>query len=211
MSSTQARRILRIDVFEQQNQRAAALLTLTPPALVAAIVQEFREIEYLSDNPANYRLRKLNEQTPLPDDLTVAQLAQEERLTLVETELPVPNGAQRPSRALYLREVQSGKVYKLHWSPAIIGRMDSNRARNDRLAVNLETYPNGLGVSRRHACVVEEGGHYFVSSLSPRNPTYHLDAAGQRTLLTEAKYPLQPGDSLFLEGSELTLKFLVRD
>lgn len=211
MSSTPSRRTLRIDVFEHQNQRALALFSLTPTALVSAIVQEFRDIEYLSDNPADYQLCKGNAQAPLADETTVAQLAQDERLTLVETAQPVPNGAQRPPRPIYLREQQSGKVYKLHWCPAILGRPDSTQPHNDWLAVNLESYPSGLRVSRRHACIVEKADQYFVYSLSPRNPTYHQTAAGHRTLLTEAHHPLQHGDTLFLEGSELTLKFLIRD
>lgn len=211
MSSPPSRRTLRIDVFEQPNQRASALLSLTPTDLVRAIVQEFREIEYLSDNPADYRLCKANGQMPLADETTVAQLAPDERLTLVEMVQPVPNGAQRPTRAIYLREQQSGAVYKLHWSPAIIGRPDSTQSHNDWLAVNMESYPSGLRVSRRHLCIVEQADQYFVYSLSPRNSAYHQTAAGHRTLLTEAHHPLQHGDTLFLEGSELTLKFLIRD
>lgn len=211
MSSTPSRRTLRIDVFEHPNQRASALLSLTPTDLVRAIVQEFREIEYLSDNPADYRLCKANEQAPLAAESTVAQLAQDERLTLVETAQPVPNGAHRPTRPLYLREQQSGKVYKLHWCPAIIGRPDRTQSHNDWLAVNLESYPSGLRVSRRHIGIVEEADQYFVYSLSPRNAAYHQTTAGHRTLLTEAHHPLQHGDTLFLEGSELMLKFLIRD
>jgi len=202
---------LRIDVFEQQNQRASVLPTLTSAALVDAIVQEFREIEYLSDNPADYRLHKANEPTPLGEEVTVAQLAQEERLTLVEAEVPIPAGAQRPTHPIYLREQQSGKVYKLHWCPAIIGRPDAGQAHNERLAVNLEGYKSGLRVSRRHASIVEEQGQYFVYSLSPRNPTYHQSAADQRELITEHKHPLRHGDTLFFEGSDITLKFLIRD
>ncbi len=210
MTSTPTRRTLRIDIFEQQNQRALVLPTLTPTALVDAILQEFREIEYLSDNPADYRLQRINEPTPLAETITVAQLAQEERLTLVEADLPLPTDAQRPTHPIYLREQQSGKVYKLHWCPAVIGRPDPGQAQNGQLAVNLEGYKGGLRVSRRHASIVEEQGEYFVYSLSPRNPTYHQGSSEQRKLITEHKHPLRHGDTLFLEGSDITLKFLIR-
>ena len=220
MSSAESRRKLRIDIFEKKDQEALALITLTPPALIAAILQEFQELEYLSNQAATYQLQKASDGQALSDDLTLTQLAENERLVLVERSLPAPSGARPPSQALYLREErsnpgeeQSQQLYPLHWLPAIIGRPDSNRPDNALLAVNLEKAANGLGlrVSRRHARIEEENGRYFVVSLAPNNPIYHLTADDQRTLLTEAKHPLHPGDRLYLEGSELTLKFLVRE
>ena len=220
MSSAESRRKLRIDIFEKKDQEALALITLTPPALIAAILQEFQELEYLSNQSATYQLQKASDGQALSDDLTLTQLAENERLVLVERSLPAPSGARPPSQALYLREErsnpgeeQSQQLYPLHWLPAIIGRPDSNRPDNALLAVNLEKAANGLGlrVSRRHARIEEENGRYFVVSLAPNNPIYHLTADDQRTLLTETKHPLHPGDRLYLEGSELTLKFLVRE
>ena len=220
MSSAESRRKLRIDIFEKKDQEALALVTLTPPALIAAILQEFQELEYLSNQSATYQLQKASDGQALSDDLTLTQLAENERLVLVERSLPAPSGARPPSQALYLREErsnpgeeQSQQLYPLHWLPAIIGRPDSNRPDNALLAVNLEKAANGLGlrVSRRHARIEEENGRYFVVSLAPNNPIYHLTADDQRTLLTETKHPLHPGDRLYLEGSELTLKFLVRE
>lgn len=220
MSSSEARRKLRIDIFEHKEQAALALVKLTPPALIEAILQEFHDVPYLSNRVADYQLHKSGDGSPLPDDLALGQLAENERLVLVERTAPVPTGARSPSRALYLceersnpGEEQSKQLYPLPWVPAIIGRPDNNLKDNALLAVNLEKAANGLGlrVSRRHARIEEENGRYFVASLAPNNPTYHLTAADQRTRLTEAKHPLQDGDRLYLEGSELTLKFLVRE
>ncbi|MFZ4657929.1 MAG: FHA domain-containing protein [Caldilineaceae bacterium] len=220
MSSSEARRKLRIDIFEKKEQEALALVTLTPPALIDAILQEFHELEYLSNQVAAYQLQKASDGTPLPDDFALGQLAENERLVLVERPLPAPSGARPPSQAIYLREersnpgeAQSKQLYPLPWVPAIIGRPDNNKQDNALLAVNLEKAANGLGlrVSRRHARIDEENGRYFVSSLAPNNPIYHLTADDQRTLLTTAKHPLHSGDRLYLEGSELTLKFLVRE
>jgi len=219
VSSSEARRKVRIDIFEKKEQEALALLTLTPPALITAILQEFHELEYLSNQATAYQLQKASDGQVLPDDLTLAQLAENERLVLVERMKDAPSGARPPSQALYLREERSNpgeeqnqQLYPLHWLPAIIGRPDSNLKDNALLAVNLEKAANGLGlrVSRRHARIEEENGAYFVTSLAPNNPTYHLTADNQRTLLTETKRPLHPGDRLYLEGSELTLKFLVQ-
>lgn len=219
VSSSEARRKLRIDIFEKKDQEALALFTLTPPALIAAILQEFHELEYLSNQAATYQLQKMSDGKALPDDLPLGQLAENERLVLVERPVAAPAGARPPSQALYLREErsnpgeeQSRQLYPLHWVPAMIGRPDSNKQDNALLAVNLEKTANGLGlrVSRRHARIDEEDGRYFVTSLAPNNPIYHLTADEQRTLLTAAKHPLHPGDRLYLEGSEVTLKFLVR-
>ncbi|MBX3010471.1 MAG: FHA domain-containing protein [Caldilineaceae bacterium] len=212
MSANQSRRSLRIDIFDQHQQRALVLPTLTPPALVTAILQEFRALEYLSTDPAHYYLCKVGTQTPLPEQTFLGQLAQDEQLILTETELPLPPGTQRPTKALYLREGQQGAVYKLHWWPAILGRPDATQPHQAWVAVNLEKYPGGLRVSRRHLQIEEaQGGGYTVHSLSPRNPAYRCTAAGQQELITTQKLPLHHGDSLLLEGSELTLKFLIRE
>ena len=48
MSGGQTRLNVRIDVFEKADQRALPLRELTPPQLVEAILQEFRELEYPS-------------------------------------------------------------------------------------------------------------------------------------------------------------------
>ncbi len=55
---SQTRLDLRIDVFEKANQRALAMPNLTPPELIEAILLEFRELEYLSNKPADYLLIK---------------------------------------------------------------------------------------------------------------------------------------------------------
>ena len=52
MSAQATRLELFIDVFDQPKQRALALPTVTRNELVASILQEFREFDFLSDNPA---------------------------------------------------------------------------------------------------------------------------------------------------------------
>lgn len=211
MSASQTRLDLRIDVFEEKNQWAKPLASLTPPELIAATLQEFRELEYLSGNPDDYLLVKKDDLSSLDSEEPLQnQTPNETHLVLLEQERPLPSGAIRPSHPLYLRDQVSGKVFKLDWLPAIIGRPDPNQPHDDWLAVNLETYPTGLRVSRRHAQITEKDGRFLIQSLS-RNPTILKKADGSEHPIGEQPTPLGNGDTVFLERSNITLKFIERD
>ena len=211
MSTNQKRLDLRIDVFDKPAQWAKSLPNLKPPELVDAILQEFQELEYLSNTSADYYLVPAdNEEASLQEDVQLAQqVANESRLRLLEVERPLPEGTKRPSQAIYLRDVANGKVYKLHWLPAIIGRPDKNQPHDDRIAVDLESYKTGLRVSRRHAQITEQNGRFFIESLS-RNPTTVKNEEGSVEEVGDKKRPLQHGDFIQLERSNIVLKFIVR-
>lgn len=207
---SQTRLDLRIDVFEKANQRALAMPNLTPPELIEAILLEFRELEYLSNKPADYLLIKAKEKTPLEnEDPLQKQLVNGGQLTLFEKELPLPAGTHRFSQPVYLREQASGRVYKLHWQPALIGRPDQSQPHNDWIAVNLEAHPAGLRVSRRQAQITEEGGQYFIESLS-KNPTSIKTGEGKTVSVEASKHPLHHGDIIYFDRSNIALKFIVR-
>lgn len=211
MSGGQARLDVRIDVFEKADQRALPLRELTPPQLVEAILQEFRELEYLSNSPADYQLVRADDRAPLNDEDELGhQVGEGGRLVMVETEHELPTGTERPARNIYLREQILGKVYRLAWLPAIIGRPDKNQPNNDQVAVNLESYSTGLRVSRRHAQITEKDGQYFIQGMS-RNPSSIRDTVGNTIPVTSEKRPLENGDVIHLERSNITLKFIVRD
>jgi hypothetical protein len=211
MSGGQARLDVRIDVFDKSDQRALPLRELTPPQLVEAILQEFRELEYLSDAPGDYQLLRADDRAPLnEDDELGLQLGDGSRLVMVEKERELPAGTERPSRDIYLREQIMGKVYRLDWLPAIIGRPDKNQPNNDQVAVNLESYSTGLRVSRRHAQITEKEGEYFIQGMS-RNPTFIRDNVGNTIPVTSERRPLENGDIIHLERSNITLKFIMRD
>lgn len=210
MSETPNRLELLIDVFDQKTQRAQALPTLTPPELVEGILQEFREFEHLGDTAADYHLFKIEDKSPLKNEQQLQQqLSNGERLILVERRLPLPEGTTRFSRDTYLREQSTGKVYKLHWQPAVIGRPDKNQPYNDWIVANLEPYQTGLRVSRRQAMITEEEGQYYIKSMSP-NPNALKTADGETISIDTERHPLQPGDIIFLERSNISLKFIVR-
>ncbi|HEX8597826.1 MAG TPA: FHA domain-containing protein [Chloroflexia bacterium] len=210
MSSDRTRLEVRIDVLDLEDQRALAEPELAPGELIAAIVEEFRDLEYLSSTPGDYRLLKSSDGSLLVDDVPIGeQLAQKERLILTEKERPLPEGATLATRQVYLREKDWGRVFRLHWFPAIIGRPDVGSVDNERLAVDLADHPQGIRVSRRHAKITEEAGQYYIESLS-QNKTFIEDRDGTRTLLTATRLPLEHGASIYLDGSQVTLKFIVR-
>ncbi len=210
--STGQRLDLFVDIFEVKNEPAKALPNLTPPELVDAILQEFRELEYLSDNPNDYQLLlKDKEFSRLQNDKQLAQqpLGEGQLILVEKAPRKLPAGTQRPNYHIYLREQTAGKVYKLHWQPAIIGRPDKNQDQDDRIAVNLEAFETGLRVSRRHAKITEKDGKYYIESMS-RNPTSIKDIDGKLRPVTEKKELLKDGEVIHLERSNIALKFIVR-
>jgi len=209
MSGDDTRIELQIDLFDLAAQRAMALNTLTPPQLVAAMLEEFRELEFLGDAPGDYQLLKLADRSPLDDTAALGdQVRGGDRLILVERVAAAPTGTRRPSKPVYLREQGSGKVFRLDWQPAIIGRPDLGQSGNELVSVDLTAHPAGQRVSRRHAQIVERDGVFFVEPLSP-NPTLVRDGQGN-TLPPEKRQPLRHGDVVFLENSQIALKFIVR-
>lgn len=201
---------LYIDIFEAKNQLASVLPTLTPGELVKAILEEFRELEYLSNAPGAYRLIKADGTTlKQADSLEAQQLNSKSRLILVEQEVRPPEGTQLPGQPVFLRETQTGEVYKLNWQPAVIGRLDKNQP-NDKLAVNLESHSGGQYISRRHAQIIEENGRFYLESLSQRNPTFIIKNGAAPRPVTQ-KELLDHGDLIqLLDRNKITLKFIIR-
>ena len=211
MSGNEARLELLIDVFDRPAQRASAQASLLPAELVAAVLEEFREIEYLGADPTQYQLRKAATRAPLDEQAQIGkQLAAGDRLTLAERAEPTPPGARALSRPVYLRDQASGAVYALRWQPAIIGRADPTRADNPQLAVDLSAHSVGQRVSRRHAQIVEANGQLYVERLA-QNPTAVKSSKGATTRLERDRLPVQAGDTILLENSEITLKLIVRE
>jgi pSer/pThr/pTyr-binding forkhead associated (FHA) protein len=201
---------LNIDVFDKPMQKAMAMPDLTPTELVEAILQEFQELEYLSDSPGDYVLVHADSKDPLQDDVEIQrQVRHQGRLAILEKAPETPAGAQPASKGLYLRDIATGNVTKVPFTPAIIGRPDNNQPNNELVVVNLESYPTGLRVSRRHAQITEERGKFFIESLS-RNPTALRDEEGNMMPVMAKKRPINNGDTIVLERSNIVMKFIVR-
>ena len=203
---------LTIDVLDLPAQHAAVLWTISPQELIAATLQEFRELEQLGIDPGDYQLLDAASGAPLdekPLDGLFAKDAKDIHLKLVEKLPATPRGAQPAPDPIYLREQATGRVYRLGWLPAIVGRPDRNLPDNHLLAVNLEALPTGLRVSRRHVRLSEQSGQYYVQRMSG-NPTVLRRATGETiNLLDASRTPIDNGDVIVLERSQITLKFLL--
>lgn len=211
MSSSQARLDLLIDVFDLVAQPASVLPKIKPPQLIEAIVQEFREIQYLADDPEQYYLTRADDETPLDDgvELNRQPLAPGAHLVLHERILAAPAGAQPFSRRVYLREQKLGKVYRLNWQPAIIGRRAESPSQGDAqpVTVDLQPFPSGLRVSRRHLSIDELDGQVTVENLS-NNPAFVQRTGGVQLPIKTEKIPLQDDDIIMLERSQIAFKVL---
>ncbi len=203
---------LTIDIFEKTGQVAHVLKTLTIRQLIEEILREFDEYLFLDlHTPSRYTLYKKGESEPLDPKKTIAEYHLSPGTELVFQERPpiVRSDVSPIVGNVYLREKKSGRVFKLEWQPAIIGRPDNvsihNDLPNNLLAVNMQSFETGEHVSRRHAIILEEKGHYFIESKS-QNPTLlngNPDPISQRE-------ELHDGDEIHLIHSQITLRFMVR-
>lgn len=211
MSNKKSRVELMVDVLDRPGQRALALPVLTPEEFIAATLQEFRDVELLGTDPRAYVLvdaasgAELERTRPF-EELNAAGLL---HVQLRERAVPLPKGARAPSQPIYLEDPNTGAVHKLNWLPAIIGRPDATQPNNHLLAVDLQSSPSGLRVSRRHAMITEDGGRFAVQTLSG-NPVTLRRNDGSSEAVFGRPVPLQSGDVLYLNRSEIALTFLIR-
>lgn len=217
-----------VDVLDHPNQRALPLANLTAGEFIAAILQEFRDIEYVGIDPSDYRLLRSDNGEVNPDHELGAELAAPvaatavraadaagdsnpeaalPHLRLVECVRKTPPNAQPAAARLYLREEATGRVYRLAWLPAIIGRSDPAVLADALVAANLEPLPTGLRVSRRHIRIVEAGTHLYAECLS-NNPASVRRAGGVTIPLGRTRQEIVSGDVLYLDRAEIALKFI---
>lgn len=202
------RMALFIDVLSLPRQEARALARLKPADLVGAILSEFRELEQLGDQPGEYELRDA-EGRPLDPDLALGkQVRDKASLVLIECPIPLPPGTVAPSSPVYLREKISGKVFRIGWLPAIIGRADPDLPNNERVAVNLTALDAGQRVSRRHAQLVEVDGRLAIVALGA-NPISLLRDDGSTEPIGEMPHLLTNDSLIRLDRSGIVLKVLL--
>ena len=203
---------LNIKIFELGSQRAEALPSLKPPELIAEVLQEFQgELPFLGTRPESYALR-LTDGTRLDDQLPLSEqsLGNSPNLILDEREVNLPTGAAPLSKAAYLREPNSGQVYRLWWQPALIGRHHPGTSDDLLLAVNLDSLQEGRKASRRQALLTERKGQFYITNLSPKNPFIVMtekDGQPKKYSIEEGEYPLRDKDQLSLGGDSIRLVF----
>ncbi len=192
--------LLNIDVFDVAGNQAKVRKSLTINGLIEEILREFDDLD--RKTPAAYAMYLKGNLKPLERDKTVAQL---DLQTRDELEFRYARRSRRDptgvTRRAYLWEEKTRKIFELTWQPALIGRPDADPAHNELLAANLETFADGLRVSRRHAQITVDDGEFYIESLSDTNPTYVNDVP-----ITE-RYKLQSGDKIRVGKTHIILTF----
>jgi hypothetical protein len=204
---------LRVDVFDQCDQRAQVLPDLRPLDVIRAILEEFGgELDYLQARPEAYQLARARTGEVLDAARTVGEQVRDgERLILVELEPPLPPGTSRPSSTIYLYDMAAHGAFRIAWQPAVIGRSDPELVDNDLVAVDLSSHPGGSRVSRRHLKLWEEDATYYIQAAST-NPAslIRLDDSEVSVPSGDARLSLAPGDVIRLDRAQIRLRFLVR-
>jgi pSer/pThr/pTyr-binding forkhead associated (FHA) protein len=162
---------VKIDVFENADQRARILESLTPTGLIQEILKEFDDIT--ADAPEKYAIYLKGMERPLNPVSTMVQLDIQPHDELVFDYVRQPiRKMLEPNNYAFLREVTTQKVYDIQWQPAVIGRPDSDVGHNIILAVNVQLLPNGRTISRKHAQITFSEGRYFIEPLAEHNPVF---------------------------------------
>lgn len=202
---------LQISVLELGPQRARVRVQMTPPDLIAGVLREFKDsLPFLTDRPTDYELRVGQGGAALTDTIELGhQVSAGVQIALVERALPLPRGARPVMQPAFVRNTRTGRVTRVSWQPAIIGRPQPERDDNALLAIDLTAEPNGARVSRRHLQLVEEDGRYFVEQLS-ENPTVLIGAGEKRQVVGKMPLQIEHEHVIELTNSGTQLVFLQR-
>lgn len=195
---------VKIDVFENAGQRARVRRTLTVRDLIQEILKEFDDIP--ADSPEKYAVYLKGDDRPLKTDANLIQLDIQPQDELVFDYIrQTVRRMFKPEQVAWLREESTGRVFALEWQPAVIGRPTNEADHNLTLAVNVQSLPDGMTISRRHAQVTLSEGRYFVEALAEKNPVL----VNGKDVPVNARRELKNGDKLMLGRNHVTFTFLV--
>lgn len=201
---------LRIDIFGKRNQLAEVRLDLSAGDLIRAILQEFRDVDELGDDPAKYQLVRADTGAPLLADERLRP-GMADHLILIDLPIAPPAGAGSLSRRVYLRDQERGKVFRLHWQPAVIGRRQDENGAEPPLAVNLIDHEAHDYISKRHVQIIEQGGQLMAESLTSKPTQVVLGGKNAVPLVKDKPYPIAHGDLILLVHSRVELRVIVDD
>ncbi|MBI9044785.1 MAG: FHA domain-containing protein [Anaerolineaceae bacterium] len=194
-----------IDVFDQARQRARVKRSLTVGGLIDEILKEFDDLDI--GNPDIYALFLKGQDRPLDKYRSLNDLdiqIDDEFSFLYAMHSPRDNIAMAEKSKAILRVDATGELIEIKWQPALIGRPDNDPAHNELLALNMQTVPGGLNVSRKHAQITQVNNRYFLESLSAYNPTFINNEVGP----IQTQRALNSGDVIYLGQNKVPITFL---
>jgi hypothetical protein len=198
---------IQIDFLGISTEVAQVRPDLTVGLLIQEILVEFGlEHPFLNQHqPHNYALRTSIDGIDLPPDQHIHKIGKRGVLFFREKEIATPETAVAIEQPFYLR--YRSHVFKISWTPALIGRPIPGDVDNALLAVNLE--PFSLAVSRRQAKIMEVDGRFTIRSLS-ENPIL-VNGSPLPITPDSTDTPhihLQDGDTILLQRSGIALTCL---
>jgi pSer/pThr/pTyr-binding forkhead associated (FHA) protein len=194
---------VKIDVFENAGQRARVRKTLTTKDLIQEILKEFDDIP--ADAPEKYAVYLKGDDRPLKADANLIQLDIQPQDELVFDYIrQTLRRMFKPEQVVYLREESTGKVFEIDWQPGVIGRPTNEADHNLTLAINVQSLPDGMTISRKHAQVTLAEGRYFIEALAENNPVF----VNGKEAPVNARRELKNGDRLVLGRNNMTMTFL---
>lgn len=193
---------VKIDVFENPGQHARVRKTLTARDLIQEILKDFDDIP--ADSPGKYAIYLKGDDRPLKPDATLLQLDIQPQDELVfDYVRQTLRRMFKPEQTVWLREEATGTVFPLEWQPAVIGRPTNEADHNLTLAVNVQSLPTGMTISRRHAQVTLSEGRYFIEALAENNPAW----LNGKEIPVHARREIKNVDKLVLGRSNATFTF----
>ncbi len=197
---------LTFDIFDEPDQKASALKTLTAEQMIREIIKEFEDLD--QNNAGNFALTLKDTDKPLEAGKGLFDQGVQDGDILIFNWARGKLNRRKPltgTRKAVLREEVSGAVFPIEWQPAIIGRPDIDPTQNELLAANVEWLPNSRRVSRWHARISEKDGEFFLEALVSNNATYINGAP----ISVGAQAALRTGDKISLGMSKIVLTFLL--
>ena len=194
-----------IDVFDHTAQHARVRRSISIAILIQEILDQFDDVP--AEAPEKYALYLKGADRPLRLSGTLEQLDIQPHDELVfEYSRPPIREMLDPKDQACLREETTGKSYDIQWQPALIGRPGSDVSHNLILAVNLQSLPNSITVSHRHAQITFSAGRYYLEPLAEHNPVL---LNGEEIPLNSTR-PLRNKDRISIGRHKISLVFETR-
>lgn len=195
---------VKIDIFEHTGQRAKLRRTLSISGLIDEILKEFDDVS--ADSAAKYAVYLKGIARALTGSATIAELdiqPQDELIFEYKRQQNIRETLQ-PQDFASLRDETTGKKFDIQWQPALIGRPTAEADHNLKLAVNVESVPKGMTISRKHAQITFSDDQFYIEPLAENNPVF----LNEKEMPFGSMWEIKNGDRLTLGRFMFTLTFI---